>query len=168
METESTNETPKEIKHLYALIGSIASTWSHIEQSVDVTLWSLAGLDAHVGACLTAQISSLTYRLDALAALVELRGGSQELKKSIKEFHEKTYALSIARNRAVHDPIAIVDNGAVAITITARKSLAFDISATKKAEYTKTNSEITGLLRRYSELAKKIETEISRPAPRPI
>src|SRR5689334_6567243 len=64
MQGEESHEISYELCHLYALIGSIASTSSHIENSIDVTLWSLAGVDAQVGACFTAQIQSPLYRLN--------------------------------------------------------------------------------------------------------
>jgi hypothetical protein len=160
---EEIYNTPEELKNLYALIGSIASGWSHVEQAVDVTLWSLTGLDSHVGACLTAQIQSLGYRLDALVALVALRGGSKDLLRDINRFRGEADELNRSRNRVIHDPITMAEGEEpAAITITARKTLTFGIVAGKTVEYTKVNERIASLLMLFLELEKRIQIELLR------
>lgn len=163
MLSEENYETPEVLKHLYALIGSIASTWSHIEQSVDVTLWWLAGLEAEIGACLTAQIQSLGYRLDALVAIVELRRGSKELVKTINKFRGKADLLVRKRNRVAHDPISSNDGEEpAAITITAQKTLTYGFSFGKTEEYTKIKNEVAQLLSQYLAIDKNIRIEFAR------
>nr|WP_294502757.1 hypothetical protein [uncultured Rhodopila sp.] len=168
MDSKEANQTPEVLKHLYALIGSIASTWSHLEQSVDVTLWSLAGLDSQLGACLTAQIQSLAYRLNALVAIVQLKGGSKELIKSINQFCAEADRLTRDRNRVVHDPISSIEGEEpTAITITARKTLKYGFFGGKTEEYTQINTAIGQLLARYIKLDDEIRDNLKRTIPSP-
>ena len=50
----------------YALVGNIASDWSTLEYLVNDCIWASAKLDEQLGACITAQIFSLTSRLASL------------------------------------------------------------------------------------------------------
>jgi hypothetical protein len=158
----------RELEHLYALIGSITSTWSHIENSVDVTLWKLAGVDAHVGACLTAQIQSLGYRTDALSAMVTVLGGRKKLIASINQFGQRANDLARDRNRVVHDPISVpADGEPEAITVTARKRLVYGFFKGKTEQYSRINSAVGELLGAYLRLEQEISAELRRPAPVP-
>jgi hypothetical protein len=154
-------ERSNALTHLYALIGSITSSWSHVENSVDVTIWSLMHVDAHAGASVTAQIQSLEYRLYALIALVNLLGGSPQLIKSLNQFKELVGNLGRGRNRAVHDAISAPDDDEpAAITITARRKLVYGFFKGKTAEYTKLDAEIAMLLAEYLKLDEKIHSEL--------
>jgi hypothetical protein len=156
----------RELEHLYALIGSITSTWSHIENSVDVTLWSLAKMEARVGACLTAQIQSLGYRLSALVAIVAVLGGSKELLASINRFSQRADDLARDRNRVVHDPISTSDDDEPeAITITARKKLIYGFFKGKTEEYSRINSDVAELLGSYLRLEKEIYSALQGLVP---
>ena len=167
-ESENVHETPGEIKDLYSLVGSIASTWAHLEQSVDFTLWSLTGLEANVGASAPARIQAslrrpLKDRIQTLVALVEEYGGSMELVRSINQFATEAIDLTDARHRAVHDPVAEVDGEVVSITIRDRRIFNYRFSAERFQEYKKTNADIANILGLYSELASRIKAEIPFP-----
>lgn len=158
----------RSVRGLYALIGSVASTWSHLEREVDVTLWCLARVDSHIGACLTAQIQSLGYRLDALGALARVLGAQPDLMRAINQFRGKADDLGRLRNRVVHDPIATTDDkGLVAITITARKTLQYGLFDGKVSEYADINDKIAGFLGEFQALKERISREILQPLPLP-
>jgi hypothetical protein len=88
--------------HLLA-IGKVATRWSHLEQTLAMGLWRVAGLDNKTGMCLTGQIPNSARMLDALLALSHLRGASATLLRNTKRFAEKTLGLQEQRNRVVHD-----------------------------------------------------------------
>jgi hypothetical protein len=74
--------------HLRA-IGKVATRWSHLEQTLAMGLWRVAGVDNKTGTCFTAQIPNSARLLDALLALSHLRGPSQPLLKKIKNLPER-------------------------------------------------------------------------------
>ncbi len=92
-------------KTIYAIIGTVASTWSVLERAIDLQLWRLAAISEDAGACLTTQIGSVRNKLISLEALVGVYGGSGELQKSIKRFRSKCETPTKNRNRVVHDPV---------------------------------------------------------------
>ncbi|MGH7154987.1 MAG: hypothetical protein ACREF3_13760 [Acetobacteraceae bacterium] len=166
MESEAWDNGSAGLTHLYALIGSIASGWSHIENAVDVTLWKLMGVDAKLGACVTSQIQSLAYRLFALASIVKLRGCSKETTRSLNKFIAQADKLSRDRNRAIHDPISA--GGEIkSITITARHQLVYCLSPDTRQQYEKTDSDIANLLGCYLDLEKRIFQELENQVPLP-
>src|SRR4051795_2696366 len=83
--------------HLLA-IGKVATRWSHLEQTLAMGLWRVAGLDNKTGTCLTAQIPNSARMLDALLALSHVKGASERLLRTIKKFAEKTLGLQEQRN----------------------------------------------------------------------
>jgi hypothetical protein len=88
--------------HLLA-IGRVATRWSHLEQTLAMGLWRVAGVDNKTGICFTAQIPNSARMFDALLALCHLRGASEPLLKKIKKVAEKTLGLQEQRNRVLHD-----------------------------------------------------------------
>ena len=166
-----TEDTPSDVaaREIYALIGDIASGWSHIEQSVDTTIWWLAATDARYGACATAQIQSLHYRLLALVALLRLHGVSDGLITEVNLFSNNAGKVAKKRNRVIHDPISIEETGEVsAVTITADRKLAYGFSGDKQREYTAIGLEVYDLLRAYQVIDTKIVSELSTLPRRPV
>ncbi len=160
MTTEADQVLPADLMRLYALIGSIASCWSHIEQSVDVTVWWLANIDSREGACITAQIQSLHYKVLALIALLDLRCASKPLIRAVNQFSGKADEVAKRRNRAVHDPISAADGEEpLAVTITAERKLKYGFFDGKMAEYDETENQVSSLLETYIELDQRIRRE---------
>jgi hypothetical protein len=88
----------------YAAIAMVAANWAMLERLVDTTIWRLAEVQDEPGACITAQIPNIARRLDAMMALVKLRGASDRLVAKINKFIKQTHSLATKRNRVVHDP----------------------------------------------------------------
>ena len=172
MTAESDHVLPADVMRLYALIGSIASCWSHLEQSVDVTVWWLAGLNHLKGPCITAQIQSLRSKIFALVALLDLHCESQPLIDAINKFSGEADKVVRRRNRAVHDPISSADGEEpVAVTITAQRKLTYGLFKGTMAKYVETERQIVSLLETYIELDQQIRSkfdERSRPPLKPI
>ena len=55
----------------YAMIGMIAAEWAYFESLIDRYTQRLAGIDDHVGTCLTSQIAGHARKLDAYIALAK-------------------------------------------------------------------------------------------------
>ena len=164
MESNKEYETPQEVKEIYMLMGSISSTWSHIENAVDVTIWELAQVEPAFGACITAQIQSLHYRLFALSALVQQRGCGPEIIKKINQFDRCTQPLSEKRNRVIHDPVVTESDGKLSTLVISakKKGLTFGLFHDKISEYTKINDEISSLLKDYLSLEREISGDIEK------
>ena len=96
-------------KH-YAAIGKVASEWAYLELVVDGYSAQLAKVEESFGTCLTAQISGIARKLEAHIALVRLRSG-EFFAKRLNKFAVKARELSERRNRIVHDPWSIDENG---------------------------------------------------------
>jgi hypothetical protein len=74
-------------------------------------IWELANLDVSAGACITSQIFPTMPRFRALTALVHMRGGTEFLIKAVTQMAATVEGLARQRNRFVHDPWSINDDG---------------------------------------------------------
>ena len=98
-----------------------------------------------------------------LTAIVSLRGGSQDLIKSIKKFQNDAQDLASKRNRVVHDPISQLENEEPeVITITARRLLKFEFTKDKAKKYSAIDLEIARFAERYLLLQKNIYDEFEK------
>jgi hypothetical protein len=66
-------EIPPSDDPIYALIGRVASTWSHLEHILDEIIWDLVGIEASRVACITGQIIGATNRYRAITSLIKQR-----------------------------------------------------------------------------------------------
>ena len=159
---EEDDEAAKAIlRPCFEVVGQIASAWSHVEQLIDDTIWSLAEVRHDRGACITSQLQSLYPRFRALSALVELRGAEKSLLKEIEATSNAGMALAKERNRAVHDPIGYHMNKKKAIVhkITADKELIMDLFPFNLEEYIKIRNKIIAYERRILKLRDAIYDE---------
>jgi hypothetical protein len=86
-------------------IGHVVAGWARLEHNIDEMIWSLAGLESgDIGACLTAQFSTVHARLNALLALARLCEYSESQIAKLNKFRDHATALAERRNRIVHDP----------------------------------------------------------------
>jgi hypothetical protein len=86
-------------------IGHVVAGWARLEHDIDEMVWALAEIeDQNIGACLTAQFSTVHARLNALLALARLKGYSEFQIARLNKFREHATALAERRNRIVHDP----------------------------------------------------------------
>jgi hypothetical protein len=88
----------------HSAVGMIASTWAGFEQLIQLAVWNLAGLDNLTGAAITTQIGNSGRLLDAIIALLRLKGASEEEIKPVNLFAEKIGRRQRQRNRFIHDP----------------------------------------------------------------
>jgi hypothetical protein len=154
----TTPETPHQ--SYYALIGLIASDWAVLEAVIDLTLWDLVGGEEKNVACLTAQYIGLFSRINALMALVRLQGGSKKLLEDIEKFQKDVRGINEQRNRAVHDPIKVGENGQLErIVITAQKALKFETVPLEYAKLVDTVSLIKQFIGRFANLRERIIRE---------
>jgi hypothetical protein len=89
----------------YALVGRVASEWSHLEHILDLTIWDLAGVKREAGACITSQIMGVGPRCKAIIALGFMNNvPDQPILKGFRELMSTSYGAADDRNRIVHDP----------------------------------------------------------------
>jgi hypothetical protein len=60
--------------HHAAAIAQVISVWARLEYDIDELIWELARLEPDIGACLTAQFSTVNARFNALLAVARLSG----------------------------------------------------------------------------------------------
>lgn len=99
---------PSDDHPIYTLIGRVASDWSHLEYQLDGIIGLLANTEAQITACLTAQYMGSYARLNAIVALLTLRGAAEpHLKKQVSKWNvlaAEINRLAERRHRIVHDP----------------------------------------------------------------
>jgi len=89
-------------KH-YAAIGIVTANWSYFEAVLDTWIHHFADTSPDVGVCLTSQISGSARKIDALIALIRLRGISDPSPDEFDAFSKKTISIAENRNRVAHD-----------------------------------------------------------------
>src|SRR5690348_14772918 len=58
---------------VYELVGKVAASWSHLEHTLDLIIWRLAGVEPDRGACITSQMVGATSRYKAIISLLNQR-----------------------------------------------------------------------------------------------
>ena len=93
----------------YALVGRVASEWSHFEHALDLIIWDLAsfnvgGLGANVVACITSQIMGVGPRCRVIGALLaNHQVHSKAVLKALNKL-KNTHGYADDRARVIHDP----------------------------------------------------------------
>jgi hypothetical protein len=146
----------------YKSIGKVAANWAALEALVNSALWRVARVEDMAGACFTAQIPNMARRVDALAALVKLRGGSTGLIKKVNKFGTDTHGLNELRNRVVHDPWHVDrDTGEIKrLEVSAKGSLKLGYVAMPVAEIDHVVDLIHAHINRFDGMMKEIWAEI--------
>jgi len=85
-------------------IGAVVSGWALVELHIDAMIWTLAEVHPLKGACITAQLASISRRLYAFAALIAQYNPSEEITTKINKYIETSNTLARKRNRVAHDP----------------------------------------------------------------
>ena len=87
----------------YAAIGRVSNEWALFEFFIDLTIWHLIDPnDDGRLACITAQLATISRRIDALASIVALRGGDDYLLKAINRFAEKSIRMAECEIALLH------------------------------------------------------------------
>jgi hypothetical protein len=89
-------------KH-YAAIGRVVAKWAFFESNIDLWIWTLMNLPAHVSVCLTGQMVGSWQRLDAFIALVRAFGANAKWNAKLERLAKDAKGWAEQRNRAVHD-----------------------------------------------------------------
>ena len=87
----------------YALVGRVASEWSHLEHILDETIWSLLQAQRELIACVTSQILGVGQRCNAIDLLARTRGIGDEFRKPFRQLKQDSFSVGDWRNRIVHD-----------------------------------------------------------------
>jgi hypothetical protein len=97
-------EFNKKMEAHYAAVGEVASTWASFEHRIQWVIWNLANLDNLTGASITVQIGNSARMLDAVIALLRLKGAPERSIVPLLNFAEQVGKKQRRRNRIVHDP----------------------------------------------------------------
>lgn len=88
----------------YAMVGRVASEWSHVEHSLDLIIWNLLGTSQSEAACVTSQIMGVGPRCKAIINLVRFHGLPPEIEKALRRFMSDSFSAAEWRARWIHDP----------------------------------------------------------------
>jgi hypothetical protein len=165
--TEPTDETLfAVIPYEYASeIAYVISGWAQLEYDMDALIWELAGLSDNpdVGACLTAQFSTVNVRINALLALARVQGIPSSQIAKLNKFRERASAVGERRNRVAHDPWLsaygkdLKDLQKVyRLQRTARAKLEHEYKPVSLEELQALRSEIEEALQKFNDLASDI------------
>jgi len=94
---------PKEHPY-YALIGRVASNWTHFELMLDRIIWDLSGFSQPTALCITGHIMGVVPRFKMIESLSQKIGLSRDDLKPLRVLKERHYNVGERRNRIVHDP----------------------------------------------------------------
>jgi hypothetical protein len=88
----------------YAIVGRVASEWSHLEHILDLTILDLTGLRPELAACVTSQILGVGPRCKAISSLLLSQSYDKKLAKGFRSLAGDSYSVADWRARFVHDP----------------------------------------------------------------
>ena len=165
MSEEQPAKGDDETYRAYMGIGQVAAAWSLLERMVDETMWLILGVVPEDGACVTAQIQSLNYKLNGLIALVARRGWS-DLVIDLNRFSDPANKLVRERNKVVHTPIITMDipgaeEAAVALLLRADKKLTMGAERIDAAERNKIAVDISKQVQAFLIIAEKIKARLA-------
>jgi len=112
----------------YAAIGKVSDAWADLEFEIDRLIWRLMQTPQQFGACVTAQLTSIHPRMNALRALVGLWNLSASSQKKLSTWHGEVAAMADTRNRLIHDKryISYHSDDIIRFQITAKTKMKFE------------------------------------------
>ena len=137
-------------------IGQLVCAWARVEHEIDEAIWKLAGVEENPGACMTAQISNVARRFDALFALARLRQTPPELLRDLEKVKNEALKLAALRNRVVHDPWA-----SSYTSLDDKKHYRLEVTARSKLDF-RYKEVPTDALKRITESIKKLHERLHR------
>lgn len=144
--------SPNATTEAYFRVGQVASLWSLLERNVDELIWNLGDIQPAIGACITAQVQSLRYKMFALISICE-HFGYQDFVKMLNKFLADAEPAMKARNRLVHTPIITdQDQNAHRLVLSADRKLQMSVDATDEDAEIKLAFDISMLINRMVEL----------------
>jgi hypothetical protein len=85
------------------LIAEGTNRWAYLEYYIGKSIWSIAGLEPAIRACLTTQLFTLNAKNNALLSLLKLRKAPQPIIDLVNKFASSSRDALDARNRIAHD-----------------------------------------------------------------
>jgi hypothetical protein len=147
----------------YASVGKVAAIWAGLEHLMQMAIWRLARVDNLTGVCITAQIGNSGRLLDAITALLRLRGATDIALKPLLTFSEKVGRRQRKRNRIVHDEWVFRLDG---------QPSRFEVSANRLAVYDiipHSTDEVEDFVKQIIALCDEFNEILSDPAlPQPL
>lgn len=147
--------------HHAAAIFAAISEWARFEYAIDKLIWELARLEEEQGACLTAQFSNATARLEALISLARVQGISAKNLMKLNGIKAEMHGLRDQRNRFVHDPwfLGHPSQQHYRLELTAKGKLVHAYKPVSEDEARAVCSNIEALNNRFSEIRSAVLEE---------
>jgi hypothetical protein len=148
-----------------ARVGAVASLFAQIELNLDMIIWTLLSVEQQLGACVTSQVISVSGKMRAVKALVQLINirTDNPLMAVINKLTNDLEAVKIKRDRAVHDTwMASLTTRRVFQMRAALKGkeLLFGQQKVPVAELERTIAQSRALLSRVYDLEQRIRLEL--------
>jgi hypothetical protein len=152
-----------------SLVGHVASTWAHLEHTLDLAIWELLGVPPQVGASVTAQIMGAASRCKTIVALCKSKGLDESIAEKATKLMQKTYNTSDKRNRIVHDPFYLNKGSGDPGQFKAmpHKDWSYGIQPVTEAGIRETLEEIAQLNLRAGELRKLVLEAVRTSSEKP-
>jgi hypothetical protein len=166
--------TPLPENHpFYALVGRVASEWSHLEHILDLVIYDFvtsrfgASVPANVLACVTSQILGVAPRCRAIQSLAKhCRLSKTKILDPFKKLMGKSFTVGELRNRFVHDPwyMDIDTRAAAQFRAMPHSDPSYGYKEITKEEAEKTIKEIKKLQDWASDLRGEVRAELQASA----
>lgn len=143
------------IEHHQAL-GRVVVAWARLEFEISFGIWSLAKVDAKIGACLTTQIMGAGRLLDSYIALAKLRPVPAKIVARLHSLQQRTHILSERRNRLIHDSWSFDPPGGVRHEMRVKGKLSFEAKAEPAGDIEAVAVEIEQHTIKFQEIAAEV------------
>lgn len=137
----------------WSLIGRVAAAAASVDQLLDDTIWTIAGIDHEYGACITSQLGSNFNRFVVIESILKLRDAPDDVIRKLNKLSQRWKGLGEKRNRAVHDSVAYdTENKKIFVrTIASRpgEGLKYLNEPFDYEKYRKTGDDIVNFVREF-------------------
>lgn len=98
---------------VYYHYASAITAWAMFERTVDVAVWIAFGVNLDLAPAITDQVQSVRSKLIMIENVVEKKGASSRDLRGLRTFRNSIEGITRERNRLVHDPHLVNDQGAL-------------------------------------------------------
>lgn len=143
-----------------AAVGRAIAALPALEHEIDELIWQLAGIEADIGVCLTAQFGTVAARMESLISLARLREISELELKTLDKFMGHVVAAGHKRNRLAHDCwFHGMESGQhYRLNKTAKRSLDFGYKCVSEEDVKAIEAEFAELVTEFRSLRTRILT----------
>jgi hypothetical protein len=148
---------------IYALIGKVASSWSHLEHTLDLIIWELAGFAPDNGASITAQMMGAGNRYRTIISLLRQRKTAvfDKLAEEADALMRRTFDPQEDRNRIIHDAWYIYDDRTSQFRAMPPKDQRFGVCTVDVAKIEQTIASAEKLVARAGALWREIHAALA-------